>query len=164
MINCNTAVILAGGHSSRMSYNKEFIKDGDTYLVHKTIQNLKKYFDEVIVVSNNPSLYTDVIVLQDEIPNKGPVEGLRVALEKSKSEYVYLMAVDMPNVDPELIDHLRNLQPGYDIYAVDNGFTQTFQAIYHKNCLKQIYQTNSLFGLTKLVNAYILPLQEVNHS
>ncbi len=164
MINCKTAVILAGGHSSRMSYNKEFIKDGDTYLVHKTILNLKKYFDEVVVVTNNPSLYEGVTVLHDEVPNQGPIEGLRVALEHSKSDYIYLMAVDMPNVDPEYISEMTQLTEGFDIYATDNGFIQTFHAIYNKRCLEKIQNTRSLFGLVKEVNAYIVPFQEINSS
>ncbi len=164
MINCNTAVILAGGHSSRMSYNKEFIKDGDVYLVHKTIQNLKKYFDEVIVVTNNPHLYSNVIVLKDEIPNRGPVEGLRVALKASSSDYIYLMAVDMPNVDNDYIDSLKSQPDGYDIYATDNGFIQTFHAIYHKNCLNSIDKSKSLYGLTKIVNAKVTDFQHINSS
>ncbi len=161
MINCNTAVILAGGHSSRMTYNKEFIKDSDQYLVHKTINNLKKHFDEVIVVTNNPHLYSNVIVLSDEFPNRGPIEGLRVALEKASSDYIYLMAVDMPNVDPEYIDSLRQCVEGYDLYAVDNGFIQTFHAVYHKNCLTRIKETKSLYGLTKLVTSHVVDFHKV---
>lgn len=164
MINCKTAVILAGGHSSRMSYNKEFIKDGSEYLVHKTINNLKKVFDEVIVVTNNPHLYNDCIVLSDEHKDQGPVEGLRVALNYTDSEYIYLMAVDMPNVDLEYIQYMMNLETGYDIYAVDNGYVQTFHAFYHKRCLDYIKDIKSLYRLSKTANSFILPFQKVDSS
>ncbi|XMB86997.1 formate dehydrogenase accessory sulfurtransferase FdhD [Mycoplasmatota bacterium WC44] len=163
MISCKTAVILAGGESKRMSFNKEFVKEGNEYLVHKTISELKKVFEEIIVVSNNEELYTDCIVLQDEIKNKGPLAGLSVALKKAKGDYIYLIAVDMPYIDLNYITGLMNNKSGYEVYAVQNNkFIEPFKAIYHKECLKYINDSKSLYSLIKSANSMIVDVNQVN--
>ena len=52
-----SAIILAGGESRRMEYNKEYIKVQDKYLVHTQIETLNSLFEEVIVVTNNEEHY-----------------------------------------------------------------------------------------------------------
>ena len=43
-VNC---IILAGGNSKRMTFNKEFIKLNEDFLIHKSIKELKKVFNEI---------------------------------------------------------------------------------------------------------------------
>ncbi|QVK20479.1 formate dehydrogenase accessory sulfurtransferase FdhD [Mycoplasmatota bacterium] len=165
MINCNTAVVLAGGSSSRMPFNKEFVKDGDEYLVHKSIRKLNKYFDEVIVVSNNKEFYADLDckVFQDEERNKGPLAGLSVALKNSKSEYVYLLAVDMPNISEKVINFLRSSDSGYEVYSLkNNGFIEPFHSLYRKSCLNYYEGSHSLYSLIKRSNSKIIDVKDVN--
>ncbi len=148
-----------------MPFNKEFVKDGEVYLVHKTIEKLNKLFEEVIVVTNNPTHYekSNCIVLQDEIRGKGPLAGLSVALKKSKSDYMYLTAVDMPNISKLFIEFLLSLEEGYDVYSTENNsFVEPFHSVYHKNCLQAISESKSLFSLIKSVKSKIIDLNKLD--
>ena len=43
-----TAIIIAGGKSSRMGFDKQLIKIGDNYLMDIIIDNLNKTFEEIM--------------------------------------------------------------------------------------------------------------------
>ena len=103
-----SAIILAGGRSSRMKYNKEYIKISDEYLVHKQIKELLCFFKEVIVVSENKEHYTgfDVLVVSDILKGNTPIIGLHAGLMASTNEYNYCIACDMPYINFEFIEYL----------------------------------------------------------
>ena len=100
-VNSKTAIILAGGESKRMGFNKEYLRIDDEYLIYKQINVLSTLFDEVIVVTNNPEFYNDfdVITTSDIIKKKSPLIGLHAGLSVSSNEYNYLIACDMPFID-----------------------------------------------------------------
>lgn len=106
-----TAVILAGGKSSRMGFNKEFLEIDGESLVKKNIEKLKTIFNEIIVVTNNPKYYEslNIITVQDIYFQRGPLSGIHVALKRSSSEYIYLLACDMPEVDTRFIKQMMEI-------------------------------------------------------
>jgi len=136
-------VILAGGKSTRMGYDKQTIKiDGDI-LIKQLIQAVHQTFDEVLIISNTPEIYLNwelpqnVRIEKDEVQGEGPVMGLYTAFLKTSCDHVYLMACDMPTYDLEYINglwktHLKEktdvtvsraydyAQPFHGIYKVDS--------------------------------------------
>lgn len=106
-----TAVILAGGKSSRMGFNKEFLKVDGESLIKRNILALESIFREIIVVTNNPEHYSElkVITVQDIYFQKGPLSGIHTALKRSSSEYIYLLACDMPEVDISFIKWMMRI-------------------------------------------------------
>ncbi|NLZ92871.1 MAG: NTP transferase domain-containing protein, partial [Firmicutes bacterium] len=52
-----TAVILAGGNSSRMGQNKLFLPLGDKPIVAHLISLLQSIFTQIVVVTDQPALY-----------------------------------------------------------------------------------------------------------
>ena len=50
----STAIILAGGRSLRMGFDKQLLRLNDEYLLEKNLLILLELFEEVIVVSNDP--------------------------------------------------------------------------------------------------------------
>ena len=136
-----SAIILAGGRSSRMKYNKEYIKIGDEYLVHKQIRELLGFFNEVIVVSNNADHYKDldVIVVSDILEGNTPIIGLHAGLINSTNEYNYCIACDMPYINFDFIEYLIRQIKDQDAYvAINKGFYEPFNAVYSKSIINKI--------------------------
>lgn len=136
-INC---IILAGGKSSRMKFNKEYIKIDGEFLIHKNIEKLKKIFSEILVISNNFEHYNkfDVSVYRDIFFRKGPMAGLHSGLVNSNSNYSFLIACDMPNVDLKFINFLiENIEEKFDGLICLNEFDEIMPMYgIYKNNLK----------------------------
>lgn len=152
-----SAIILAGGESTRMEYNKEYIKIKEKYLVHSQIEILNKLFEEVIVVTNNPNHYKDfdVTITKDILSGKSPMNGLHAGLVESSFEYCYIIACDMPYLDSDFIEHLISNIKTHEAYvAKHNGFIEPFNAIYKKSIIPKIenFIKNHKFGFQKMVN------------
>ncbi|WP_425449424.1 molybdenum cofactor guanylyltransferase [Dethiothermospora halolimnae] len=104
-----SAAILAGGKSSRMGFDKQFLKVNERRVIDGIISNLKKEFDEIIVVTNKPEKYLGIKskIVTDRIEKKGPLSGIHAALSEANSKYVYFTACDMPNIN---IDYIRYMK------------------------------------------------------
>ena len=160
-----SAIILAGGKSSRMKFNKEYIKIEGEFLVHKQIRELKKIFNEVIVVSNNKEHYEDlnVHVVSDILNGVTPIIGLHAGLFHSSNEYNYVIACDMPFINKEYIAFLESKINGHDAYVSKyHGYIEPFNAIYSSKITNNIedFISNGNYGfqnLVKLINTLYIP-------
>lgn len=95
-----TAVILAGGRSSRMGFDKQLLEKDHKDHKHLAVylaEELLKQFEEVIVVTNTPQLYEGVPVrtCSDIYPGQGPISGMHSAFCHCDSEYIFVLACDM---------------------------------------------------------------------
>lgn len=147
--NC-TAVILCGGKSSRMGFDKSLLQVDGEFVLLKTVKQLKKLFPELLLVTNKrskfPATFSQVDLLEDHYPEKGPLGGLVTALEKCKTEYVFLLACDIPNLHIDLIREMAGFSEAYDVVICKQHhcFEPLF-AFYHRSCLpilQQQLQTN----------------------
>lgn len=130
-----TAVILAGGKSSRMGFNKEFLEIDGESLVKKNIEKLKSIFNEIIVVTNNPKYYEslNIITVQDIYFQKGPLSGIHASLKRSSSEYIYLLACDMPEIDIPFIKWMMEIvdREAPEIAVIrKGGYIEPFNGFY----------------------------------
>ncbi|AOR24763.1 molybdenum cofactor guanylyltransferase [Clostridium taeniosporum] len=163
-----TAVILAGGKSSRMGFDKQFLKINEKRLINVLIDTLKKEFEEIIIVTNKKNEYKDFLckIVCDEIKEKGPLSGIHVGLKESSSKYVYFIACDMPNINLNYIkfmkEKIENLNIDACITKINNNI-QPFNGFYSKNIIKYIEEIvftdkKSLFYLVN--NVKTLYIQE----
>lgn len=104
-----SAVILAGGKSRRMGFDKQFLQIKNHYLLCHHGEQLAKLFDQIIVVTNTPELYRDppFVLVSDELCDKGPLGGIHIGLKTASSRQVYFLACDMPNIN---LDYIRFMQ------------------------------------------------------
>lgn len=164
---CKTAIILAGGQSKRMGFDKIHIPYKEAHLLDYQIKQLKKLFSEIIIVSNQLTHYDDekVKVVADEYKEVGPLAGLHVGLKHASHPYCYVIACDMSfiNIDYiELMDTLLNNFSKDVIVSRVNGNIEPFNAIYHKTIYKEIEKlifTNkkrSLQSLIKEVDVHVI--------
>lgn len=138
------AVILAGGQSSRMGFDKAFAEIGGRPILKIQLALLRKLFDRVIIVTNTPQRYKfkGVKVIGDTFVKCGPLAGIHSALCASDSFYNFVVACDMPFLNPGLIKYMVSKAPGFDavVPRLKNGYEALF-AIYSKDCKSVIYQS-----------------------
>ena len=143
-----TAIILAGGKSSRMGRNKAFIKLKGKTFIEKIIATLKSIFDEVIIVTNEIEKLKGlkVRVVKDIVPNRGPLSGIHSGLVNSKTPINFVVACDMPFLNPVVINQMVRIANGYDaVVAGSNGRLETLCAVYN-NKLIPLLEENLISG------------------
>ncbi|WP_406541203.1 molybdenum cofactor guanylyltransferase [Clostridium ljungdahlii] len=120
-----TAVILCGGKSSRMGFDKSKIKIGDKFLVEITAEKLENIFDEVVFVAENKYKFGNIkyTVLEDLKKEYGPAGGIFTGLNYSSSPYTFFIACDMPFVNLEYIKYMMNFtkEKKFHVIMAHNG-------------------------------------------
>jgi len=134
-----TAVILAGGRSSRMRFDKQLLYKGEQSLIKRICSSLRARFDDIVIVSNTPGLYAaeGVRVVSDLFPGLGPLAGIHAGLTHAESQWVFVTACDMPFVDLPYIDYMMSRIKGTeyeacvtDYYSDKSARYQAFHAFY----------------------------------
>lgn len=118
-----TAIILAGGKSSRMGFDKQFLKINEKRLMNIVINKLEEEFNEIIIVTNKPEEYKNFNhkIITDKIVGEGPLSGIHAGLTESKSQYVFVIACDMPNID---IDYIRYMKGNINKESIEVCITR----------------------------------------
>lgn len=138
-----TAVILAGGKSARMGFDKQLIKINERRLMDSLISKLRREFDEIIIVTNKPEYYEGLSdkIIRDIIVGKGPLSGIHAGLNEASNEFVYFIACDMPNINLEYIRHMKESVRNVDTFACITRFgnwIEPFNAFYSRKLKSQI--------------------------
>ncbi len=135
-----TAVILAGGRSTRMGRNKALVKIKDKEMLTWIVEGLKPLVNEIIVVAKDESIKSsyqkivpeDVRVLIDVLELDGPLVGMYSAFLEAMSEYAYVHPIDSPVINKGVIEYLFQKADGYDasIARWNDGSIEPMHAVY----------------------------------
>ena len=133
--NC-TAVILTGGESKRMGTDKASVVLSGKSLLGHVLAQLEPLFSEIMISvrEKRPDMVYPQIV--DVSEDRGPMVGIKAALEAVKTEWVFVIACDMPLISTGLIQHLAGLRSQHDAvvpFAFDRP--QPLFGFYNKTCL-----------------------------
>lgn len=163
MDNFKSAVILAGGKSSRMKFDKQCLVINEKKLIFDICERLEKHFEDITIVSNKKEYYKDCKykVVSDEIKEVGPLGGMSVGLKESVSEYVYFIACDMPHIDDKYIKYMKNKiekdiesNVGFDMYICNvGGNIQFFQGFYKKK-LEESINNYLIYGSRRSIRSF----------
>jgi molybdopterin-guanine dinucleotide biosynthesis protein A len=99
-------VILAGGLASRMGgRDKAFAAVGGEPIAVRTVGLFQRLFSQVIVATNRPERFGQLGVetVADRHPGCGPLAGIHAAMLASRAPWVFVVACDMPGLDPDVI-------------------------------------------------------------
>jgi molybdopterin-guanine dinucleotide biosynthesis protein A len=164
-----SALVLAGGHSRRMGQDKALLIFEGEYLIQRIVRQLKPLFDEILVITGETKRHEellDVPVLADVIMQKGPLGGLYTGLKICRHDWAFVIACDMPFVQPKIIERLINERGEAPIVAFEIGIYRTHMlALYHNSCLPEIKKriiSNelSLYGLFTALPVKLISEQE----
>lgn len=151
-----SAIILAGGKSSRMGRDKALLPFGDETMLEKITALLNPIFEETLVIVDERSKTKDLKlgpakVHEDLFQNKGPLAGIYTGLSYSKNKACCVFPCDMPFIDSFLILNLVDSwraacktgepHPGFGREDMDAlcfedacGRLQPFPGIYSRSC------------------------------
>jgi len=143
----DTAILLAGGQSSRMGFDKQFLSVDNQQLIHGIIEQLNSIFSDLIIVTNRSDAYKKYPfrIVEDEIIGFGPLSGIHAGLKHSDSLYNYMIACDMPFINRDYVHHMINIIEGTEekIDAVITRYGQwiePFNSFYCKDLVSTIEQ------------------------
>ncbi len=135
-----SAIILAGGQSSRMARPKAQLPFGSSTLLEHIVAELKKAFDNLVVVAAPSDAMTNlrgVRIVHDDVAYAGPVSALEIGITAARNEIAFACSCDVPFVNGDLALKLCAMLGDHDalIPRVD-GKLQTLHAVYRKKCAK----------------------------
>jgi molybdopterin-guanine dinucleotide biosynthesis protein A len=159
-----TAVILAGGKSSRIGRNKALLDFGGEPLIGRIHRILKQGFQHVLISANDEDTYKflGAPVIPDIFPGGGSLAGIHSGLLTCPSPHCFFVACDMPFINIELVRYLHRL---IDTYAVvipvsDQGY-EPLHAFYSRQCLSHI-QNQLEHGNLKIIDFFpLVKLREI---
>lgn len=164
----STAVILAGGESSRMGYDKQKLSINQEHIMTYQVKTLGNVFDQIIIISNNElsdHLKSDekVSIYSDVLKHKGPLGGIHSGLLHSFDENVFVIACDMPEINVKYIEYLMTYVADYDAVVTSYGnWIEPFHGFYSKRIIKDIEQylisgRRHISGLLMKMHTYYVP-------
>jgi molybdopterin-guanine dinucleotide biosynthesis protein A len=152
-----TAIILAGGKSSRVGLNKskDQMKLAGRPLIDWVISkltSLDNLIEENIIIVGTKEKYPNFKqVVQDIFPQKGPLGGIFSGLKASNSQYNLVVACDMPFLEVKLLQYMREEIDSNDIIIprYNRGYIEPLCAIYSKKCL-EVMEKNIQSGILSI--------------
>ncbi len=106
-----TAVILAGGRSTRFGSDKANVLWRGSSLIARAADNVRRKTREIVAVArpsqNTNSWPVDRVVFDDTTMPAGPLRGIVAGLQACRTRYAFIVPCDSPSVRPELIALLR---------------------------------------------------------
>jgi len=133
-----SAVILAGGKSSRMGRAKALLEfDGEPLIVH-LVRELNHLFGETVIVAapgqDLPPL--EATLARDEVAYQGPVGGIYYGLRAARGDACFVTSCDVAFLNPPLIAAMVGQISNHDVVVPywDERF-QPLHAVYRRSVL-----------------------------
>lgn len=148
------ALILAGGKSSRMKgNNKAFLSFNNKSFIENIIYALEDVKDIYISVDDK-NKYKDLNypLIEDEYKDIGPMGGMYSAFKKIHSEFVIVVACDMPKINKEFIEFLKeNVREDDSCIVLKDSNNKLYP-------LGAVYNRNILFVIEEMIEKKIISL------
>lgn len=150
-------VILAGGKGRRMGREKAFIELGGKRLIERTADTLALLFSEVVIIADAPERFRFLPYRceADAPSGLGPIGGLATALRVIQKEAVFVVACDMPFLNPDVIRSMIDDFDGEDLLIpMLSNQLHPLHALYSRRCLPAIQAQikEGSLALHRLVN------------
>lgn len=136
-----TAVVLAGGKSSRMGEPKALLPfEGEPLIAH-TVRRLARLFPRVIVVAAPGQFLPDLPArrVDDELPHRGPVGGICYGLKATSTPLAFVASCDAPFLNLRLISYLVSRIDEHDVAVPSwQGRLQPLHAVYRRSVVPRL--------------------------
>lgn len=119
-----TAIILAGGKSSRMGTDKGLVQINEIPMIERVIDAVKKSgVTNIMIVSGNSEYKKfGFPVFPDLVPEKGPLGGIYTGLLKSSTAKNLILSCDIPFINEIVLKMLLR-----------NGMDNSISIVKHEN-------------------------------
>lgn len=138
MSTAHTAIILAGGRSSRMGQDKGLMRFRGRPMVQHVIDAAAMVCNTFVVVTDHP-MYSmfGFRTVADEVKGFGPVAGILSGLRSSATGRNLVLSCDVPFVTPALLKELVTCTADADVIVAEgpDGRIHPLIAVYSKTCI-----------------------------
>ena len=131
-------LVLAGGPGSRMGGGKPLKKIAGRRLIDRALDTLGGLCPKTMVVTVDVAALAglQVPVLRDRWPEQGPLNAIATAFLDSEAESFMVLAVDLPLVEPKLLELIMSGCEDHKARApMGEKGPQPLLAYYHRKCL-----------------------------
>ena len=137
------AVLFAGGQSSRMGQDKALLPfAGYETLSEYQYSRLSKYFKHVYISSKEDKFDFQAEIIFDRYPESSPLVGLASVFETLEADTVFILSVDAPFVNEEVIETLiKHLGDADTVIARTPGGKQPLCGIYRRSILPFVQES-----------------------
>ena len=158
-----TAIILAGGKSSRMGSDKSLLRLGKKTLIEHVVEALRPYVDSVLIVTNDRDKYSflkNVNFTPDIEKNQGPFIGLISGVSAIETNWSFVTSCDMPLIDGKIIEYLWDRRNGYIVSPCSSEGYEPMLSLYSKEMLS--YAKKCMEKNTRSINRFISQMDKLN--
>jgi molybdopterin-guanine dinucleotide biosynthesis protein A len=152
------AVVLAGGKSSRMGFNKALLKVEGAPLIRILIDRILPITKRIIISSNDTADYQflNFPVIPDRYQDYGPLAGLHAAMLEYVAPLYLVLACDLPNLQTQVMQNLLASAEGFDaaIPRSRDGRAHPLCAVYRRTCLP-IIENALQRGEKKVISTFL---------
>ena len=133
-----SAVLLAGGKSSRFGSDKAVVKIDGVELWRRQISLLRALGShEIFVAAGQPPIWINdqLHFVRDAMSNAGPLSGVASALRECATSHLLVLAIDLPQMTAAFLQSLVDLSSdSCGAVPKRNGFFEPLAAIYPQSC------------------------------
>ncbi len=135
-----TGIILAGGKSSRMGYDKGLAVVHGKKMIEQVYDVISAVTSSVMIIANTDAYnFLGLPVYEDIVKDKGPLGGIYTGLNYSATNDTIVVACDMPLLSIELINQLITLKENKEIVVPTlNGFMEPLCGYYNISILERL--------------------------
>jgi molybdopterin-guanine dinucleotide biosynthesis protein A len=142
-----TAIILAGGKSSRMGgSDKALLPVNGIPMIQHITDQLSGEFRQILIGAGDTEKYAFLghPVISDQQKDMGPLMGILSCLEASAHDINFVTGCDIPVMNMELIRQMITMAGEFDIVMPRHGEDQyePLFAVYRKTCVE--YARNAI--------------------
>ena len=140
-----TAIILCGGKSSRMGFDKSKYEINGKLLIEICAEKLGSVFEEVLLVTKDTDKFKKLRykIIGDDADDYAPVLGIYKGLLEAGSHFSFIIACDMPVISLNYINYLtekleKSSFPQDGLISMNGSFIEPFHSFYSKSMLEKI--------------------------
>ncbi len=164
-----SGAILAGGQSTRMGTDKALLQFNGQPVIERVYRSMAGLFNKTVLVTNHPEQYRFLPcpAVADHFVESGPLAGIHAALTWTTTDWVFVVACDMPLISTVVIRYLCNLADDYDaVVPCSSTGTEPLHALYNRRCLTVIEPMlqqghRRIAELHEATNTHFVPWEEV---
>lgn len=137
-----SAIILAGGKSSRMKQDKALLPLNGKSLIETVAAQLEPFFADIVVSARDGQAldFLPYRVAVDQSSGQGPLMGILTGLKASRTPYNFVIACDIPKIDIRFLGSMLEYVRHHDIVVPVSGNSkyEPLFAFYHRRLIPHI--------------------------
>ncbi len=158
-----SGIILAGGHSRRMGYDKRRIRlwgDHAPTLLEQTVQRLAPLCADLIVVLNDPAAWhlPPARFVRDAWHASGPLGGLVSGLQVAAWHHAVVVAADLPHLNAAVLRAMLEHPRTYDVLLPYTPHPHT--GVLYPEPLHAVYRVGATTTLRDALQRGVRQLQQ----